>query len=129
MLVFDLVHGEVLSLDRTADPTADCILLGRAALVTEEGQKKIAVRTRRPEGLVRLTDCPAEAAAAGLCGDVLVCADTAGEAVTYELLKEASALYSPDFGETVTFYERYAADPSGTGGTQVTLTIAPAGQS
>ena len=24
---------------------------------------------------------------------------------------------------------RYAADPSGTGGTQVTLTIAPAGQS
>ncbi len=127
--VFDLVHGEVLSLDRTADSTADCALLGRAVLVTEEGQKKIAVRTRRPEGLARLADCPAETTAAGLCGDVLVCADTAGEAVTYELLKEASALYSPDFGETVTFYERYAADPSGTGGTQVTLTIAPAGQS
>ena len=102
---------------------------GHAALVTEAGQKKIAVRTRRPEGLVRLADCPAEAAATGLCGDVLVCADTAGEAVTYELLRKASALYSPDFGETVTFYERYAADPSGTGGTQVTLTIAPAGQS
>ncbi len=122
--VYDLVHGEVLSLDRTADPTADCRLCGRAAVRTENGQTRIAARVYRPEGMAVLAACPDGTAAAGLCGDVLVCADAAGEAVTYELLKKASALYSPAFGDTVTFYERYAADPAGAAGTQVTVTLA-----